>query len=142
MILCGVSYAAPVFQLLPGRFLMKTNIEIYALAVCFVSVLCLVVLFGAAGYSTFQILTPEMTMSSYKYDKYQNNDTFWNGRSGGCSKDAKSTEKPADDVLTRQRLDAFDMELKSERRDGFQSLTRCFLIPIASKVIYCHWVTH
>ncbi|HQQ63758.1 MAG TPA: hypothetical protein PLF22_09320 [Pseudomonadales bacterium] len=119
---------------------MKTNIEIYALAVCFVSVLCLVVLFGAAGYSTFQILTPEMTMSSYKYDKYQSNDTFWNGRSGVCSKDAKSAEKPADDVLTRQRLEAFDMELKSERRDGFQSLTRCFLFSLAAALsLFIHW---
>jgi hypothetical protein len=120
---------------------MKANIEIYALAVCFVSVLCLVVLFGAASYSMFQIMTPEMTMTAYKYDKYQTNDVYWNSRGGvACTKEAKSAERPVEDVLTKQREDAYAVEIKSERRDGFQSLTRSILYSLAAALsFFVHW---
>lgn len=100
---------------------MKSKLEIYALTVCFAAVVCLVVSAGIAGYAAFRIATPELTLSSYNYDKFQTNEAFWKSRGDSCS-DEKTTEvRPGEEVLTKQRLEAFSLELKGEERAGNRS---------------------
>jgi len=37
---------------------MKSKLEIYALAVCFASIVCLIISIGIAGYSIIEITAP------------------------------------------------------------------------------------
>ena len=116
---------------------MKSKLELYALSVCFASVVCLVVSAGIGGFSIVEIIAPELTMSSYKYDKYQTNETFWKD---ACSKDEAAGNKPGAEVLTKQRTEEFAVEITAERREGFQTLVRCLMFILASgTALLVHW---
>lgn len=118
---------------------MKSKLEIYALSVCFAAVVCLVISAGIAGYAVFEAVTPELTMNSYQYDKYQTNEAFWKSKES-CSKSDKPEAKPEEDALTKQRLEAFAVAVKAEKRRGFQSLIRCFMFIVVSSVaLLIHW---
>jgi hypothetical protein len=120
----------------------KTILEIYALAVCFVAVIGLVVSLGIGAYSLIQISKPEFTMNSWAYEPYQSNDAFWTGCGRGryCGDDHKKKERPSEAELTKQRLEAFNRAVASEQRDGAQALvkTTIFLI-IDIVVLLVHW---
>ena len=56
---------------------MKSKLEIYALSVCFATVIILIISLGIGSYSIVKISAPSLTMSSYYYDQYlTNNETF------------------------------------------------------------------
>ena len=118
---------------------MKSKLEIYALSVCFASVVCLVISAGIAGYSIFEITAPELTMNSYRYDKYQTNEAFWKSEVS-CSKEKQTEVKPDEEALTKQRLAAFAVEVKAEKREGAQTLVRCFMFILVSGIaLFIHW---
>ena len=118
---------------------MKSKLEIYALAICFASVVCIVISAGIAGYSALEIIVPEITMSSYTYDKYQSNDAYWESKSS-CSEDVDSASRPDEKTLNAQRIEAFSVVVSAERRNGLQSLIRCFMFLLASGItLYIHW---
>jgi len=118
---------------------MKSKLEIYALSVCFASVVCLVVSTGIAGYSLFEVFVPELTMRAYDYDKYQTNDSYWKSRMS-CADKEKPDVRPSEEELTKQRMDAFSVEVNSEKREGFQSLIRCLMFILVSTVtLFIHW---
>lgn len=118
---------------------MKLKLEIYALSVCFASVVCLVITMGIAGYSIFQITVPELTMNSYNYKKYQTNEAYWKSMAS-CSKEEKTENKPGEEALTKQRIEAFAVEVKAQQRDGIQTLIRCFMFILASSIaLLIHW---
>lgn len=119
---------------------MKSKLEIYALAVCFSSVVCLVIASGIFGYAVFEILAPKMTMSSYQYNRYQTNESYWKDTKPRCSKKDKETERPNDEELTKQRLEAFSRVVEGEKRKGFQSLIRSLIfILVGTVVLFIHW---
>lgn len=118
---------------------MKSKLEIYALAVCFASVVVIVISAGIAGYSVLEITIPEITMSAYKYDRFESNDAYWKNRSS-CSDDSQTDIRPSEDVLTRQRMDAYSSAVSTEQRRGLQSLIRCFMFLLVSGVtLFIHW---
>ena len=118
---------------------MKSKLEIYALSVCFAAMVCLVISGGIAGYSIFEIVTPELTLRSYEYDNYQTNEAYWKNKIS-CSKDEKEKIKPSEEELTKQRLEAFAIEITGEKREGFQSLIRCFMfLLVAGVTLVIHW---
>jgi hypothetical protein len=120
----------------------KTILEIYALAVCFVSIICFVVCLGVAGYSLVQIAKPDFTMRSYDFDNYQSNDTYWKKKEGcgGCSKEDKPTIRPSESELTKQRTEAFSLEKASEQRDGEQTLVKTLIIMLVDALAFLiHW---
>jgi hypothetical protein len=136
-----LSITIELFKILDQYWIkrMKSKLEIYALSVCFASVVCLVISTGIAGYALFEIFTPELTMNSYKYDRYQSNEAFLEKRYS-CSKEDKETIKPSKDELTKQRLEAFSVEVKAETREGVQSLIRCFMFILVSCItLLIHW---
>ncbi|HLC16750.1 MAG TPA: hypothetical protein VJL89_11050, partial [Thermodesulfovibrionia bacterium] len=99
---------------------MKSKLEIYALSVCFTAVVSLVISVGIAGYSVFEILTPELTMSSYEYDRLQTNDAY-RASKPLCNERENTEQRPSEEELTKQRKEAFEMEIRSEKRKGFQT---------------------
>jgi hypothetical protein len=115
----------------------KTILEIYALAVCFVAVVCLVASLGVGAYSLVQLSKPDFTMNSFNYDQYQSNDAFWTGCARGryCGPDEKKKERPSEAELTKERMDAFDRAVASERRDGAQTLVKASIVLIIDIVV-------
>ena len=112
---------------------MKSKLEIYALSVCFAAVVCIIISAGVAGYSIFSIVSPELTMSAYKYDKLQSNEAYWKSK-GSCSKEDKEEVKPSEEELTKQRVEALAIAVSAEKREGFQSLIQCFMFLLVSGI--------
>lgn len=55
----------------------KSVLEIYALAVCFFSVICCFMFsLGFAAYAVVRIARPDFTMDRWQYRKYQSNGAF------------------------------------------------------------------
>ncbi len=126
----------------------KTILEIYALAVCFVSIICFVVCLGVAGYSLVQIAKPDFTMSSRQFEEYQSNDIYWErngsgryyGKSGYCSKEDKSNVRPSESDLSKQRTEAFASAKTLEQRDGGQTLVKTLIIILVNALAFLiHW---
>lgn len=118
----------------------KTILEIYALAVCFATIVCFVVALGIALYDVIEISNPEFTLISHEYNRHQSNAAFWNSYQCGYDKKDKEMQRPSDEELTRQRLDSYQQAVKSERRDAFQSLTRSSIILVIDIFIFLvHW---
>jgi hypothetical protein len=120
----------------------KTILEIYALAVCFVTVTCFIICLGIFGYSLIQINKPEFTMHSYVYDQYQSNDAYRKEcRSRYCSDEDKKEPRPSEEKITKQRLEAFSIALKSEEREGYQTLVKTLIIMLAdASAFFIHWI--
>ena len=49
-------------------------VEVYAMAVCFVTLVCFVIALGIGIYDLIQIVNPEFTTSSYTHDRHQSNE--------------------------------------------------------------------
>ena len=54
----------------------KSILEIYALSVCFVTLLCFVIALGIGIHDLIQIGNPEFTMNPYEYERHQSNQAF------------------------------------------------------------------
>jgi hypothetical protein len=121
----------------------KTILEIYALAVCFITLMCFVVCLGIASYSLVEITNPSFTMSTSQYQRHQNNDAYWKNC---CDLQPYSnTEKipavrPSEAELTKQRLESYQFEQNSERREGFQTLVKTLIIMLVDVLTFLvHW---
>ncbi len=118
----------------------KTVIEIYAMAVCFVAVVCLVISLGIGLYDLVEISNPEFTISSYEYKKHQSNESFLKGDCGKEKETLVDKKIPTDEEITRQRLASFQNLIAIERRDAFQSLTLVSIILILNIILFfIHW---
>jgi hypothetical protein len=117
----------------------KSILEIYALAVCFATIVCFVVALGVALYDVIQIANPEFTLSSYEYNRHQSNDAFWNNCSQYDSKD-KDKKRPPEDELTKRRMEGYRQAVQSERRNAFQGITMASIIILIDIVFFVvHW---
>ena len=121
----------------------KSILEIYALAVCFVTVVCFVIALGIGLYSLVQIANPEFTLDSWQYNQHQTNDAFWGvdvtypmPMGGG----EKKKERPPESELTKQRLESNERAVKAEQRSGSQSLVKVMIVIFINiAVFYAHW---
>ncbi len=114
----------------------KSLLEIYALAVCFATIVCFVISLGFGIYDVVEMLKPEFTMNSYEYSRHQTNDAFWKKK---CSNDNEQP-RPNEDELTKQRGESFQRAIKAEQRDAFQSLTQILIILVINAFVFViHW---
>jgi len=113
---------------------MKRNlVEVYALVVCFVTLVCFVVALGLGIYDLIQFLNPEFTISSYTYEHHRSNEAYLRNW-------PKEKPKPQGDELTRLRKESYQAALKSEQRNAAQSLTQIFIIVLIDIVVFAfHW---
>ena len=111
----------------------RTLVEVYALTVCFVTLVCFVVALGIGMYDLIQLLKPEFTISSYTYEHHKSNEAYlmnW----------PKEKPRPQSDELTKLRTESYQAALKSEQRDAAQSLTQIFIIILIDSVVFViHW---
>jgi hypothetical protein len=119
--------------------LKKTVLEIYALAVCFVTVVCFVVALGMALYSLVGIVNPEFTMDSWKYEQHQSNDAFLDSPMGrGCC--AEKKPRPSEPELTRLRTESYARAIAAERRANFQTLVKTLIVMLIDVLVFLgHW---
>ncbi len=123
-----------------AEFKMKSKLEIYALSICFASMIFLVIASSIGIYSIFEITVPKFTISSYDYNKYQTNDAYWNYINNEYSQDNKAATRPNREVLTKQRFDKFSLVIKAEQREGFQALLKSLIfILVAGSALFIHW---
>jgi len=114
----------------------KTLVEIYALAVCFVTVTCFAIATGIAIYDFVQIGFPEIALSSYQYERHQSNAAYRSSHQPG----SKAIAALSEEELTKRREESYRLALKSERRDGWQSLLRVAIVMLVNVVFFViHW---
>jgi len=115
---------------------MKKNLlEIYALAVCFVTIVCAVCATGIGLYDLLEISKPEFTMSAYTYQRHQTNDAFIQDECKEIGKKKLSEEKK-----TQLRLASYERALKTEQRDAIQSLVKVLIIlSLDGLLFWLHW---
>lgn len=120
----------------------KTILEIYALAVCFITVACFIVTLGIAMYNIVAVFKPDFTISAMEYSRFQNNDAFWNGCGIGlyCRPEEKKKERPSEAELTKQREEAYGLALANEQRSSMQTLVKCLLVLLVDAIAFAiHW---
>ena len=112
----------------------KSILEISALSVCFVTLLCFVIALGIGIHNLIQIGNPECTMNPYEYERHQSNQAF---------APAVSTEpsESSSEELTEQREKSYQGALRSERRRGLQSLTIVGIVMVIDFLVFgVHWL--
>lgn len=139
----------------------KTILEIYALAVCFATIVCATVALGIALWDVVQVTAPEFTVNNYTFENYQDNDSF---RSSDCAADpAREAAQAAaaaasgaaaatvgnsvgkcgysEAELGAKREREWNKQLNSEKREGFQSLVRCLIVILLDLLVFsAHWI--
>jgi hypothetical protein len=119
---------------------MKSKLEVYALAVSFAAVVCLVISAGIGGYALIKIMQPELTLEKWDYNKYQSNDAFWESMQRRTSQEQKPDQRPAEEDLTKRRLESYSRALSVERRGGVQTLMQSVIFFLAGAItLFVHW---
>ena len=112
----------------------KTILEIYALAICFVATIFLIINISDGVYNIVGIIKPDLTMSSYAYDPLQSNERYREK----CCKDDKNKKNDAE--ITRLRKGAYEVELRSEARDSLQKAIKNLIYSLLSGIVlFGHW---
>ena len=113
----------------------KSIVEIYALAVCFVVLVCAVIAAGIGAYDLVEIASPEFAPPSYQYERHQSNEAFFQV---DCEK--KSSVNLTEEEKTKQRLASYESAIKAERRDAVQSLIKVMIVLIIDALVFfVHW---
>jgi hypothetical protein len=111
----------------------KSLLEIYSLAVCFVTIICFAVALGIGTYDVLEMSNPELTLKSYSYQQHQTNEAFTRNWS-------KDKEKPSEEEITRMREKSYKVALEAERRDAVQSFIRVLIVILIDIGIFLiHW---
>ena len=120
----------------------KSIFEIYALAVCFFAVACFTISFGIGAYAVVGILSPETTMNSWQYNKFQTNDAYWGNPTPfrEVAAEAKPKERPPEAELTIERVSVYKVAIDSERRESFQTVLKTSIIVVIDILLFSlHW---
>ena len=119
----------------------KSILEVYAMAVCFATIVCFVVALGIGIYDIVRIANPEFTLSSYEYNRHQSNNAFWESYKCKYENKDKESKRPSEEDLTKQRQTSYQQEIKAEKRSGAQSLTIASIVILIDIVVFfIHWM--
>jgi len=120
---------------------MKKNLlEIYALAVCFFTVACFVIVLGMAVWDGLQITNPEFTLNNHLYQKYQSDEAYKQHLISMHRHQQDAPDIPEGEALSKERIEGFNQALKGEARAGFQSLVKNLIILFIDFFVFAvHW---
>ena len=120
----------------------KGLLEVYALVVCFFTLVCFIVTLGMVAWDVVEIAAPEFTISSYDYECHLSDETY----SDCYSSDHRYTREknpvtfPAGDELTAKRTSRYAQLLRSERREAVQGLVQKSIIMFIDLIVFImHW---
>ncbi len=113
---------------------MKSKLEIYALAVCFCCIGCLIISGSIAAQSLLRAAAPEMMISGGEYSVHQTNEAYLTTYS-----DVKQKKLP-DAEVTKLREASYQRLIVQEQRNGFQSLLSALIFVLSATVaLWVHW---
>jgi len=115
----------------------KTILEIYALSICFIATIFLIFHLSEGLYNFIGVVSPDLTMSSYKYEYHQSNERYKNHC---CKKNKKSETEKSEAEITKLRTENYKIELRSEARSCLQKITKNIIyILLAGMLLFVHW---
>jgi hypothetical protein len=124
----------------------KSIVEIYAMAVCFVTACALTVAGCVLFYNIISYMVPQVTVSSYQIDHLFDNESFCSSSSyrsdgdGGCYEDKDKKIKLDEGKITQKREKALSAALEHEHRAAFSMIIRTLIILFVIGIVYCiHW---
>lgn len=111
----------------------KNLLEIYALTVCFASVMFLIVTVAMCLYEAVRITAPSATVAGWTYERSLSDEAF-------LSNWPQGRPVPEASTLARLRTDALRSALDSERHSGVNSLLQSLMYAIVAGVVFwLHW---
>jgi len=114
----------------------KSKLEIYALSLCFVTIVCAAISLGIGIYSMVEIYKPEFTMFSYQYEGHQTNELFLKQQGYKIK-----TPDLSEEEKTEMRLESYKVALNSEARSGTQRLVKVVIIIAIDIIVFIiHWI--
>ena len=146
--------------------LMKNgSYKIYALAICFVTLMCSAITMGVVSYNLVKIATPELTLDSHAYNAHQSIDAFRSSQFYGFGRpfsaflpggpfvgrsdvaivgapEMSIDEIPAisDDELEKLRDQSYQSVLRGHRRSAVQNTIRFGIIFMVSlSLFFMQW---
>ncbi len=121
------------------KSMKKTILEIYALAVCFIIIICFAVTLGMAIHDVIQIKYPSFTLNAWQYEKFQSNENFCSNKLVTGVKNQCPSQN--ENELTKMREAAYATSLKNEQRNGLQGLVNALIIILINIIIFIpHWI--
>lgn len=110
----------------------RSLLQVYALAVCFATLLCFVCALGIGLYDVLQISAPEFTVSPYYSQPYQSKSEFQ--RYFPDKQDASEKE------IAGLRDAALQEAVRVERHSAVQSLAQVVIVLLIDACVYAvHW---
>lgn len=121
--------------------MQKSNLERYTLALCFVSLIMLIVALCISIYSVLRVAAPEFTMSPSQFAEFQSNDAFWDV----CIQDRTCSdvdeERPAEETLTKLRQNWYERAASVEQRTGAQWFVKALITSLITAIVFVtHWM--
>jgi len=120
----------------------KTILEIYALVVCLLALICLVTALGIAGWNTIGLISPDFTLNRYAWESHQSDESYKQSliKQHQYSRDSQTYSPPAGEELFIQRKQSYAQVIRIEQRDSLQWLVQSFIIIlIVLAVFIVHW---
>lgn len=117
-------------------------LEIYALAVCFFTVACFVVILGFALWNIIKLATPEFTIYSSQFKCHQSDEAYRDCYADDTeyTREENPLAFPEGEALTKARTESYESILMSERRDALQELVQEFIFLLINFfVFFFHW---
>jgi len=120
----------------------KGLLEIYALAVCFFTLLCFVITFGLALWNIVEITYPEFTIYSTKFECHQSDAAYkeCNSSKSKYTREENPIPFPTGKELTTEREQKYATILKSEQRSAVQGIVQKLIIMFIDIIAFAfHW---
>ena len=117
----------------------RTILEVYALAVCFITVACFAIALGILVYDVIEIAAPSFTLGQVAYERHASNDRYWEEQTRWGNPENKPS-RPTEEELTKRREASLKIALASERRDGLQGFVRSLIVVAIDIIVFLpHW---
>lgn len=105
---------------------MRSLVQVYALTVCFCSLMCFVIALGIGGYDMVEVAAPELTLPTYPY-----------GAAGGTFPDGKS---PSPDEIIAAEAEQRRLAIRHQTQSALQSLIFIGIVCAIDVVVFAiHW---
>lgn len=121
---------------------MKKNlVEVYALAICFFTVACFVIVLGMTAWNVVALSSPEFTINNHIYDAHLTDENYrhWlRQQNQYCTEDYKPPEGAE---LTKSREINWQHEIRVEQRGALQNLVQNVIVLVIDLLVFvAHWV--
>jgi hypothetical protein len=119
----------------------KSALEVYALAICFVTLAAMCFTGAVAVFSAVQITQPSLTLYPGQLQPYQSNEAFKAEAGGAPSQNVDPQDAGAADAdLTQQRMKAMQDVIATEKAMGERNLVIQGLLFLLNLILFgWHW---